>query len=184
MFIAWLPGYLEMQRHMSISKTGLVASIPFLFGLVGSVMGGWLADRLTTRGMAPIASRKLLTVIGLIMMSLATLVAAETPSNFIAVASISVAVFFGFSSSGTSWSLANACAPPSYAASLGAIMDFGGFIGGALAPMVTGFVVQATGSFTSALLVAGAVGLCSAAAYVVGIPGEPIPTKALAARLA
>ena len=63
-------------------------------------------------------------------------------------------------------------------------MDFGGFIGGALAPMVTGFVVQATGSFTPALLVAGVVGLCSASAYVLGIPGEPIPTKALAARLA
>jgi MFS family permease len=184
LFIAWLPGYLEIQRHMSIPKTGFVASVPFLFGLVGSIMGGWLADRLSKRGMSPIASRKLLTVIGVVVMSLATLVAAETASNFIAVASISVAVFFGFSSSGTSWSLANACAPPSYAASLGAIMDFGGFIGGALAPMVTGFVVQATGSFTPALLVAGAVGLFSAGAYLVGIPGEPIPTKALAGGLA
>jgi MFS family permease len=180
LFIAWLPGYLELQRHMSIPKTGLVASVPFLFGLVGSILGGYLADRLTHRGMTAIGSRKLLTVIGMIVMSCATFVAAETASNFVAVASISVAIFFGFSSSGTSWSLANACAPPSYAASLGAIMDFGGFIGGALAPMVTGFVVQATGSFTPALLVAGAVGLCSSAAYVVGIPGEPIPNKALA----
>jgi sugar phosphate permease len=184
LFIAWLPGYLEMQRHMSIPKTGFVASVPFLFGLVGSILGGYLADKLTARGMTSIASRKLLTVIGMIVMSCATFVAAETPSNFVAVASISVAIFFGFSSSGTSWSLANACAPPSYAASLGAIMDFGGFIGGALAPMVTGFVVQATGSFTPALLVAGAVGLCSAGAYVIGIPAEPIPSKGLAPSLA
>jgi MFS family permease len=184
LFIAWLPGYLELQRHMSIPKTGFVASVPFLFGLVGSIGGGFLADRLTTRGMTTIASRKLLTVIGMLVMACATLVAAETASNVIAVASISVAVFFGFSASGTSWSLANACAPPSYAASLGAIMDFGGFIGGALAPMITGFVVQATGSFTPALLVAGVVALCSAGAYVVGIPGEPIPTKALASSLA
>ena len=180
LFIAWLPGYLEIQRHMSIPKTGFVASVPFLFGLVGSIMGGWLADRLSRRGMTSIASRKLLTVIGIVVMSLATFVAAETASNVVAVGAISVAIFFGFSSSGTSWSLANACAPPSYAASLGAIMDFGGFIGGALAPMVTGFVVQATGSFTPALLVAGVVGLFSAGAYIVGIPGEPIPTKALA----
>jgi hypothetical protein len=49
---------------------------------------------------------------------------------------------------------------------------------------VTGFVVQATGSFTPALLVAGAVGLASAAAYVVGISGEPIPKQALAGGLA
>jgi len=180
LFAAWLPGYLEQQRHMSIAKTGFVASVPFLFGLVGSILGGYLADRLTARGMTPIASRKILTVIGLVIMSCATFVAAETDSNFIAVASISAAIFFGQSSSGTSWSLATACAPPNYAASLGAIMDFGGFIGGALAPMVTGFMVQATGSFTPALLVAGAIGLGSAVAYSVLIRSEPIATKALA----
>jgi MFS family permease len=179
LFIAWLPGYLEMQRHMSIPKTGLVASVPFLFGLVGSLVFGWLADRQTRRGMTAIASRKLLTVIGLVVMALATFIAAETPSNFIAVASISAALFFGFGSSGTSWSLANAAAPPSYAASLGAIMDFGGFIGGALAPMVTGFVVQAGGSFTPALLAAGIIGLLSAAAYAILIPHHPIAAKAL-----
>jgi cyanate permease len=111
-------------------------------------------------------------------------VAAETGSNVIAVTAISVAIFFGQSSSGTSWSLATACAPPNYAASLGAIMDFGGFIGGALAPMVTGFMVQATGSFTPPLLLAGAIGLCSAVAYGVLIRSEPIATKALAAGVA
>ena len=184
LFAAWLPGYLEQQRHMSIAKTGFVASVPFLFGVAGSILGGYLADRLTTRGMTAIASRKILTVIGLVIMACATFLAAETGSNFIAVASISAAIFFGQSSSGTSWSLATACAPPNYAASLGAIMDFGGFVGGALAPMVTGFMVQATGSFTPALLVAGAVGLCSAIAYVVFIPGEAIPAKALTPKLA
>jgi hypothetical protein len=106
-----------------------------------------------------------LTVIGL-----ATVVAAETPSNFVAVASMSVAVFFGFGSSGTSWSLANAAAPRSCAASLDAIMDFGGFIGGALVQIVTGFVVQASGSLTPALLVTGVIGLLSAAAYLILIP--------------
>ncbi|HQT76545.1 MAG: hypothetical protein B7Z80_12310, partial [Rhodospirillales bacterium 20-64-7] len=184
LFITWLPGYLEMQRHITIARTGFVAAVPFLFGLVGSIGGGWLADRLTRRGMTAIASRKLLTVIGVVMMAVATLVAAETASNFVAVASISVAVFFGFSASGTSWSLATACAPASYAASLGAIMDFGGFIGGALAPLVTGFVVQATGSFTPALLVAGAIGLCSAVAYLVGIPAEAISDHVLVRKVA
>jgi sugar phosphate permease len=180
LFIAWLPGYLEMQRHMSIPKTGLIASIPFLCGLFGSIIGGWGADRLTAGGMTPIASRKWLTIIALVIMALATVVAAEATSNTIAVASISIAVFFGFWSSGTSWSLANACAPASYAASLGAIMDFGGFIGGALAPMVTGFVVEATDSFVPALLVAGAIGLASALAYLVLIRPDPIPAAALA----
>ncbi len=33
LYLAWLPGYLEMQRHMSIPKTGIVAAIPFAFGV-------------------------------------------------------------------------------------------------------------------------------------------------------
>jgi cyanate permease len=75
--------------------------------------------------------------------------------------------------------LSGACAPRSYAASMGGIMDFGGFIGGALAPTVTGFVVQASGSFTPALIVAGTVGLVSAAAYWALIPATPIPDSDL-----
>jgi cyanate permease len=63
-------------------------------------------------------------------------------------------------------------------------MDFGGFIGGALAPIVTGFVVQASGSFTPALLVAGVIGLLSAAAYLILIPSHPITAGALAGEAA
>ncbi|HUB13474.1 MAG TPA: MFS transporter [Acetobacteraceae bacterium] len=179
MFIAWLPGYLEMQRHMSIPKTGLVASVPYFCGVVGSIAGGLLASRLLKGGMSAINSRKFPTVAGTVLMGLATLVAAETPSNTIAVIAISFTMFFGFFASGTSWSLATACAPPQYAASLGAIMDFGGFIGGALAPMVTGFVVQATGTFAPALVVAGLIGLVSASLYQLLIPDRAIHVNEL-----
>ena len=179
MFMAWLPGYLEMQRHMSIPKTGLIASIPYFCGVAGSIAGGLLASRLLKGGMSAINSRKFPTVAGTALMSLATLVAAETPSNTIAVVAISFTMFFGFFASGTSWSLATACAPTQYAASLGAIMDFGGFVGGALAPMVTGFVVQESGTFAPALLVAGLVGLVSTAMYQLLIPDRAIQVNEL-----
>lgn len=175
MFTAWMPGYLEIERHMSISRTGLVASIPFLIGLVGSIIGGRLCDHLNIGGMTAIGSRKLMAVGGTVIMSIATFVAALASSNVVAVGAISVAMFFVLSSSTGAWALSGACAPRSYAASMGGIMDFGGFIGGALAPTVTGFVVQASGSFTPALMVAGTVGMLSAAAYWVLIPPTPIP---------
>ena len=112
-------------------------------------------------------------------MALATLVAALTPNNTVAVGAISVTMFFGFFASGTSWSLATACAPPQYAASLGAIMDFGGFIGGALAPMVTGFVVEESGSFEPALVAAALIGMASAAVYQLLIPDRAIQVSEL-----
>jgi cyanate permease len=179
LFVAWLPGYLEMQRHMSIQKTGLVASIPYICGVIGSIAGGLIASRLLARGASAINSRKFPTVFGTAVMSLATLVAALTPNNTVAVGAISVTMFFGFFASGTSWSLATACAPPQYAASLGAIMDFGGFIGGALAPMVTGFVVQESGSFEPALVAAALIGMASAAVYQLLIPDRAIQVSEL-----
>lgn len=179
LYLAWLPGYLEMQRHMSIPKTGFVAAIPFAFGVIGSIGGGWIADWLMRRGFSPINSRKIPVIAGLLGMVAFTVVAAETPSDVLAVAAISAALMFGASASGMSWALSSVAAPANCTASLGAIQNFGGYLGGALAPTVTGFIVQATGSFVPALLVSAAIGLFSALMYLVVIRGEPITTAEL-----
>jgi sugar phosphate permease len=179
LYLAWLPGYFEIQRHMSIPRTGWVAAIPFAFGVLGSIGGGWFADRLMAAGFSPINSRKIPVIVGLLGMAGFTIVAAETPSNTIAVACISAALMFGACSSGMSWALASVAAPANLTASLGAIQNFGGYLGGALAPLITGFIVQATGSFVPALLISAGIGLASALAYLVFIRAEPITSAEL-----
>ena len=72
LYQAWLPGYLEIQRHMGLVKTGWVAAIPYAFGVVGSVGGGWVADRLMARGLSPINSRKVPVIVGLVGMGIFT----------------------------------------------------------------------------------------------------------------
>jgi cyanate permease len=118
-------------------------------------------------------------IVGLLGMVAFTVVAAEAESDFLAVAAISGALMFGASASGMSWALASVAAPANCTASLGAIQNFGGYLGGALAPTITGFIVQATGSFVPALLAAAAIGLVSALAYLVVIRAEPITTAEL-----
>ena len=179
LYLAWLPGYLELQRHMSIPKTGLIAAIPFAFGVAGSIGGGWIADFLMRRGFSPVNSRKIPVIAGLLGMVGFTVVAAESSSDFVAVAAISGALMFGASASGMSWALSSVAAPAHCTASLGAIQNFGGYLGGALAPTITGFIVQATGSFVPALLAAAAIGLVSALAYLVVIRAEPITNAEL-----
>ena len=34
-YTAWLPGYLEIERHMSVKFTGFAAAVPFAWGVVG-----------------------------------------------------------------------------------------------------------------------------------------------------
>ncbi len=179
LFQGWLPGYLEIQRHMSIRTTGWVAAIPFVFGVIGSVGFGWVTDRLMAAGFSPVNSRKLPIIIGLFGMAIFTYIAAEATSNVIAVGAISVAVFCNGGSSGMSWSLASVAAPANCTASLGSMMNFGGYIGGALAPTVTGFIVQATGSFEPALLVGAAMALVGAFSYIVIVRREPIGSSEL-----
>src|ERR1700760_293003 len=49
-FATWLPGYLALEQHMSIMSTGLYAMLPFVAGIVFTLVGGWLSDRLVARG--------------------------------------------------------------------------------------------------------------------------------------
>ena len=102
------------------------------------------------------------------------MVAAETPSNVVAVAAISVSLFLLYVSSTSAWAMPSVAAPANCTASLGAMQNFGGYLGGALAPTVTGFIVQATGSFVPALLVGAAVAVVCAAGYL-ALVGRSIP---------
>ncbi|MGA3403287.1 MAG: MFS transporter [Acetobacteraceae bacterium] len=171
---AWLPGYLEIERHMSIAKTGWVAAIPFACGVSGSVGAGWLTDRLAARGVSPINSCKIPVVIGLTGMAAFTIVTALTPSTLVAVIAVSTALAFNGMAGAMCWALASVAAPRHCTASLGSIQNCGGYIGGALAPAITGFIVQDTGSFVPALLFSASLGLACAAVYVFMVPGKPI----------
>jgi hypothetical protein len=66
-------------------------------------------------------------------------------------------------------------APPELVGSLTALQNFVGTISGLLAAIVTGYIVQNTGSFVWALLVAGGMALLGAVAYVFMVGGfEPL----------
>ncbi len=165
-YAAWLPGYLEIERHMSIRATGIAAAVPFACGVLGGVSGGYLADVLVRRGVSPVDSRKYPAAIALLGTSACTLAAAYVTSNVLAVAFISASLFLVYVTSTCAWALSSVAAPTNCTASIGAIQNFGGYLGGALAPTVTGLIVQSTGSFVWALVVGAVVGAASAASYL------------------
>jgi hypothetical protein len=57
-------------------------------------------------------------------------------------------------------------APPDLVGSLTSLQNFVGTISGLLAAIVTGYIVQGTGSFVLALVVAGGMALFGAISYV------------------
>ena len=137
-YAAWLPGYLEIERHMSIKSAGYFVAIPFACGVVGGLLGGYLADVLVRRGVSPMDSRRYPCAIALFCAAGCTVAAAFVESNALAIAFISASLFLLYVTSTCAWALASVATPANCTASFGSMQNFGGYLGGALAPTVTG----------------------------------------------
>jgi MFS family permease len=174
LYNAWLPSYLEMERHFTIAKTGWVAAIPSIFGVVGSLVGGKLCDVLVERGVSTMNSRKYPMAVALSGTAMFTVFTALTPSSTLAVLFISISVFLIYVSASAAWAMASVAAPANSTASIGSMQNFGGYVGGALAPTITGFIVQEAHSFQPALLVGAAVSAAAAVIYII-LVRDPIP---------
>jgi MFS family permease len=173
LYLTWLPGYLELERHLSIARTGWVVSIPYLFGTLGTLFCGYLADYLLRRGVSLINSRKWPICIGLLGGAAFTIPAAYTPNTTIAVIYLCAVMFFLYMASGGAWALVNVATPNHMVATVGGLQNFGGYFGGSFAPVITGFLVGRTHSFTSALMMSSIVAFAAALIYFVLVT-EPI----------
>ncbi len=165
-FVGWLPSYLVMERGMSILRTGIVGSLPFWMGMIGSIGGGWLGDHLIRRGIYPTVARKAVVATGLMSATLLVIAAAYTPQTWLAVALLSLCMGTLKVTTGSAQSMPIDLAPSTSVASLVSLQNFGGNIGGLLAPIVTGYIFASTGSFSGALLTAGGVMTFGAFSYV------------------
>lgn len=176
--ITWLPQYFETSRRVSVAETGVLASLPYFAGIFGAVLGGRFPDFFTRRGLGRIVSCKIGLAGGALMSALVMIPAILSSNLVVATVFLTLSGFFGSFSSSNAWTTVAAVSPVTRVGSVGGIWDFGGFLGSALGPVVTGVLVQTTGSFVPPLLV-GVVGvLGSSAAYWFGIKGAvPDPER-------
>jgi MFS family permease len=165
MYQTWLPAYLEMQHHISIAKAGFLSSVPLICAFFGALSGGWVSDRLVKGGVGLIASRRRPLILGLLASAAFTGLAAVADSPGAAIAFIALAMFsmqFGIT---CKWILVTAVTPQAYCGSAASNQNFAGFLGGALSPILTGFIVDVTGSFVVALAVGAVITLIGAGLF-------------------
>lgn len=171
LFVFWLPGYLGQQRDMSIMQSGIVSMLPFLVGTACVLLGGWVADRLIKRGGRITLIRKGFAVSGLLFATIFTVGGALAEGTIMAVTLLTLAVAgFSFTTAAAN-SIPLDVAPPHIVSSLVSLQNFGGNVGGSFAPVVTGFLISASGDFTLPLLVAAGIALvfgCGSYAFLVG----------------
>ncbi len=151
LYITWLPLYLYNVRGFSLKQIGLFAWVPYVAAGAGSLFGGWLAGYLIRRGWSVNRSRKLVVVIGALLMSCGIL-AATAESAMTALAFIGV-VLFGFQSFISNvQTLPSDFFPKEAVASVAGLSGFGAGIGAILLTLTTGFVVDHFHSYTPILV--------------------------------
>ncbi len=176
LYTAWIPGYLQSARHLSLARTGWVASIPFLAGAAGMLLSGTLADRFAQRGFALTTVHRTQIVVGMVVSAASTFFVARSDSTPTAVLGISGALFAIHFAGTSGWGYAQVVSPPRYVASLSALQNFASFIIASAAPVTTGWLLDRTHSFTIALGLCSAVTLLGAFSYAtLAAPDRPQP---------
>ncbi len=176
LFLTWLPGYLVQTMHMDILKSATFVTIPWMFATVSDlVVGGWLIDHLIARGYGETVVRQAVLVGGMLV-GLAVFGATLTTDPFWAIAWISLALSGLAAAAPVGWSLPSLIAPKGGTGTIGGIMNFANNAMAIVAPIATGAIVTATGSFEGAFLVAGLVLLVGILSYVFVLGRlEPLP---------
>jgi MFS family permease len=165
--LSWLPLWLVRERGFSILEMAkLGAAVYFVYG-VSSIVTGWTTDRLIARGMDLSAVRKGATILSHLGFALG-LAGCALGSPFVVIGSLFFCgVAFGLHGN---WPIVQTLAGPRAAARWVAFQNAVANTAGIIVPVVTGLVVDRTGSFAGAFLLAAAVALVGAGgwAFIVG----------------
>jgi ACS family hexuronate transporter-like MFS transporter len=151
--IFWLPEYLRRERNFDLAMVGKYAWVPFIFGDIGYVLGGWLSGRLMRAGWKLPNARKFVMLLGAAVMP-AAIFAPLVPEAWMAIGATCFITF------GHAFWVANLQTLPTDLFSgheMGTATGFsgmGGAIGGMLASLGTGWLVQHF-SYTPVFLMAG-----------------------------
>jgi ACS family D-galactonate transporter-like MFS transporter len=166
--IAWLPTYLNTVRHMSMPKIALFGGLPYLIFAAAEAVGGLGAGAMLRRGASLSRVTKGYVTAGFLI-GLLIIPAAIVESTAASIALLLASSFAGIGL-GCLISFPKICARDGEVALWVGIMNAAGNVGGVIAPLVTGVVVQKTGSYVPAFLTVALVLVVGIAAYTLIVP--------------
>ncbi|MEN3337163.1 MAG: transporter, family, hexuronate transporter [Acidobacteriota bacterium] len=161
LYLFWVPDFLHRNHGINLSTMGPPLVVIYLVADIGSIGGGWLSSRLIARGWSINTSRKT-AMLACAVSVLPMVFASGARDLWVAVALISVAAAAHQGWSANLFTLVSDMFPTQ---AIGSVVGFGGMagaVGGMLIAKLTGYLLQATGSYVPVFLIA-------AFAYVVAL---------------
>ena len=165
-FLTWFPTYLVEYRHLSILKSGIYVSLPFIAAFVGTQLAGFLSDRILRSGRSLGTARKSPIIFGLLLSS------SIVGANFVDAPELVIAfmalAFFGNGMASIGWSLISHVAPRHLIGLTGGTFNFISNLSGITTPLIIGYLAQ-NGNFAPGLTYIATVAVIGALAYILMI---------------
>lgn len=163
-YITWLPTYVKEARGLELQKGALLSGLPLFFGGFACIFSGWFAGWLVRRGFALARIRRSLAQVGYWGAATLLLISPRIADPVWAMVAMAMASFSLDLTLPVCWRTAMDVGGK-YAGTISGTMNMAGQIGGALGPIVVGYILQYmnhnwTLTFAISAAIYGLGGLC------------------------
>lgn len=155
-FVTWFPTYLLKARGFDLKHSALLLGLPLFLGGIGCFAAGWTTPHLS-RWLGGVGrARRLLGVVGMVAAGAFLLVSTVVANPYVAVGLIALVSFCNDITIPGAWTACMDVGGRSVG-TLGGTMNMMGNLGGALSPIVIGYIVGTTNQWNVAFYVTAAV---------------------------
>lgn len=173
MLLSWLPSYFRDVQHLSVQNAGFFSAAPWLTMFVMANVAGWLADRLIRRGVSTTHVRKGMQIGGMLVSAGFLLAIRGIGDPHTAVWMMCGALgFMAFTWAG--YSPNHLDIAPRYADVLMGVTNTFGTLPGVIGVAVTGWLIDVTGTYDAAFVLAAGMNVAGAIVWALWAKGERV----------
>lgn len=157
-FLGWIPTYLREQKHLDTSAIGFLGAMPYVCGLAGVVLFGFLGSKFESR-------RALLVCLCCLGAAISLYLSLTAATTGRCITGLSASGFFLYGVFGPFWAVAIDRAAPERRGVTTGLVGFGGQMGGFIGQIAVGLLADRMHSFNGAIMfMSGALAVGAAAA--------------------
>jgi ACS family hexuronate transporter-like MFS transporter len=169
LYLYWVPDFLHRTHGINLIGSAIPIFVIYQIATVGSVAGGWLPQRLLSRGWSLNAARKTAMLVPALCVA-PILGAAQASNLWVAVTLVGIAAAAHQAWSANIFTFTSDMFPKRAVGSVVGIGGMAGAVGGMLIALVVGEILEQTGSYVPVFIIAALAYLVALAAIQLLVP--------------